>query len=493
LYNTTIKPFIGRERELELLDTLWDSPDASLLIVYGRRRVGKTRLLTHWINQKPRRALYWVAQPSSPQDQLRSFSQALYQFANPGLETPASFSYASWEQAIEQIAALGREGRTAVFIDEFTYLLANTPSIAGVFQNAWDHHLKNSAVFVALCGSHLGMMERYTLAYQAPLYGRATAQLRLAPLPYGATPHFFPNYDPASRVAVYALFGGIPAYWERFDPALSVSDNIRDQLLSPNNLMFAEPRLLLSDFIREPDNYISILRAIANNYRTQKEIAARSGLQQGHVSKYVSALTEAGFVERRTSVTASDQSRAGRYHIVDPYLRFYYRFLADRVSQFSMGITEPGLEEIKRHLLDYIGTNTWEELCREWALRAGANGTLPFMADQVGSAWVKEAQMDVAGVNFMRKTLIAGECKWSPKEVEAETLRKLARTTAATVPGNGQWQVYWVVFARGGWDTGARKLAGDPSFNQSVGRNWQSQGIRLVDLAQLDKDLREWS
>lgn len=262
------KTFKGRVRELNLLDELWQAPDATFLVLYGRRRVGKTRLLEQWIQKSQARTLYWMAEPSSAADQLRSFSQALYNFANPNAPAPPDFSYATWAQAWQQVAVLAQRERLVLFIDEFTYVLAISPGIAGVLQNAWDHTLNQTNLFLVLSGSHLGMMQRHMLSYQAPLYGRATSKLHLQPMPFGYTQDFFPNYRLDERVAIYAIFGGVPAYWERIDPTSSISDNIRRQLLTPNNLMQAEPRLLLQDFVQEPHNYVSILRAIADGART---------------------------------------------------------------------------------------------------------------------------------------------------------------------------------------------------------------------------------
>lgn len=485
--------FVGRAAELALLGEMANSEAASLLILYGRRRVGKTRLMTQWIATSGARALYWVAEPTSSLDQLRSFSQALYVFANPHAPAPPDaptergFTYASWQQALQQVAALAERERLAVFIDEFTYLIEAEPGLAGVLQNAWDHVLAKTRLFLVLSGSHLGMMQRHLLSYQAPLYGRATAQLRLQPLPFGATRAFFPGYSAQERVALYAIFGGVPAYWERVDASLSISDNIRRQLLSPNSLMQAEPRLLLQDFVTEPHNYVAILRAIAGGARTQGEIAARTGLKQGHVSKYLSVLREADFVGRRVPVTADESTRLGRYHILDPYLRFYYRFLSTRQTQLALGIQEQALEEIKDHLLDFIGTHTWEEICREWTLRAGARGVLP-LPDQVGSHWSKAAQVDVVGINSMEKVLILGECKWSPKEMGAEVMEALMAKTTDVVPRQGRWAVHYVGFARGGWAKDTRARLPGPS-----GANWETAGVLLKDLSDVDGDLAAWS
>ena len=482
-----MKTFIGRQQELSTLNRYWQHQDATLLIMYGRRRVGKTRLLTHWLQNEPiPHALYWVAQPGAASEQLRHFSQALYQFEHPDGVALSTFSYQSWEQALEQVSRLAETKRLTLIIDEFTYLLARTPELAGLFQNVWDHHLKQRNLMLVLCGSHLGMMQKHILSYQAPLYGRANAQLFVQPLLFGVTQQYFPAYDAAERVAIYAMFGGIPAYWERLDQTLSISENIRQQLLTPNNLMQAEPRLLLQDFVREPDNYITLFNAIANGYRTQKEIKTFTGLAQGHISSYLTVLDEAGFIERRVPITAGPRSRQSRYHITDPYLRFYYRFLASRQTQLALGVQEPALAEIKRHLLDFIGTHTWEEICREWILRAGATGKLPFLMDQVGSYWDKSVQVDVVGMNRMEKTMILGECKWSPKSMGADVMQVLQRKTSAVVPAQGQWRVLHVGMARGGWTLDAQTTVGDP------GSNWQSLPMVLVDLEEVDHDLADW-
>lgn len=485
--------FVGRERELQLLDDLWARPEAQFLILYGRRRVGKTSLLTHWMQRSGVRALYWVAEPTSAHAQLRAFSQAVYNFANPQTPAPAEFSYANWEQAWQQIANLASSHRLAFFLDEFTYLLQSDPSLAGKLQNLWDHLLKERNLLLVISGSHLGMMKRELLSYQAPLYGRATAQLLLQPLPFSALRLLFPHYAPAERVALYAMFGGIPAYWERIDPGLSISQNIRAQLLTPNNLMQAEPRLLLQDFISEPQNYIAILTAIANDARTPKEIADLTGLSNLHVPKYLSVLAEAGFVERRTPVTEHEPSRSGRHHITDPYLRFYYRFLASRQGQLALGVQDLALAEISRHLVDFIGTHTWEELCREWLLRAAGAGVLPFLPDQVGSAWNKQAQLDVVGINWMEKTLILGECKWSPEAMERKVLTNLVEKAALIVPQSGQWRVFFLGFARGGWNSAARRYA--ETLNQQLpgGANWQTRGMRLLALEEVEDDLGRWA
>jgi len=485
-------PFIGRKRELALIRGEWQNDEARMLILYGRRRIGKTRLLTHWINTDSPRALYWVAEPTSPVEQLRSFSQALFGFETNS-PVPDSFSYASWKQAFEQVVRMAEHERFALILDEFTYLIALEKGLSGILQNAWDHSLKNTNLFLVISGSHLGMMEREVLSYQAPLYGRATTRLLLQPLPFKATQGMFPKFRTDERVALYAIFGGVPAYWEQFDPSESLDRNIKEHLLSGAYLSEDEPRLLLQDFVSEIHNYVAILRAIANGYRTPRDMARAAGLNERHISMYIRNLLQTGFVERRIPVTARGASRQGRHYISDPYLRFYYRFLSQRQAQLALGVRDQALAEIKKHLVDFIGTHTWEELSREWLLRASGKEIIPFLPDQVGSIWNKEAQIDVAGVNFMDKTLILGECKWNRRSMGGDVLKRLIEKTDKVLPREGDWQVYYLGFSRLGWKQSALDFVRDFSSQRVRGKRWQAAGILLRSLNEVDQELADWT
>lgn len=484
--------FIGRSTELGEFNRRFQSPKAEFIILYGRRRVGKTRLVTHWMETAQARAFFWIATPTSSADQLRSFSQAVLRFESQA-QPPAEMSYGDWRTAFEALARLAEKDRLAVIIDEFTYLLEAEPAVSAYLQHAWDHTLSKSNLLLIISGSHLGMMHRQVLSYQAPLYGRSTANLRLQPLPFGVTKSFFPNYSADERVAVYAMLGGIPAYWERFSPERSLTQNIRSEFLNYSASLHDEPRLLLADFLHEPHNYIAIFRAIANGAGTPKEIAGFSGLDEKHIPQYLSVLTDTGLIARRVPVTQPPASRLGRHFITDPFLRFYYRFLARRQSQLALGVDEQALEEIKRHLLDFIGAYTWEELCQEWLLRSTGHARLPFLPDQVGGAWTRKAQVDVVGFNSMEKTLILGECKWSPKAMDRNVLEDLVQKTNEFVPAQGHWRVHYLGFARGGWSRAARSYAQSLGNAPAHGENWNAGGMSLLNLSEVDQDLMDWS
>ncbi|MCA9968641.1 MAG: ATP-binding protein [Anaerolineales bacterium] len=484
--------FIGRRSELELLDNLWETSRASFLILYGRRRVGKTRLLTHWLRLHAGRGLYWVAEPTSSLEQLRSFSQALYNFSTPDTPAPNDYTFATWEQAFRELARLADERRIALFIDEVTYLMDVNPQFIGILQKVWDQRLGKSDLMLALCGSQMGLMQKKILAYDAPLYGRATPHVQLPPMPFWTTRQFFPDYTPAERVAVHAIWGGIPAYWERLQPDKPLWENVRRQLLPANMWMMDEPAFLLQDFVNDPYNYVSILRAISHGAVTTSRISTRTGLSRGHISSYLGTLRDTGFVVRRVPVTESEAiSRRGRYYLTDPYLRFYYHFLAAYQSKLALGAQGELLQTIKAQLPEFIATNTWRELCGEWLLRASAAGELPLPVEQVGGFWQRAQEIDLVSIDRVTQSLILATCQWEEDPVGSDTLVELIRQTDMIVPEEDDgWSVYYLGFSKSGWTPEALATAEARIQAQQRNKTWRSVGIRLLDLNQVDDDLR---
>lgn len=489
--------FIGRSQELGLLNDIWTASKSALIILYGRRRVGKTRLLTHWIQDHEEQGLYWMAPATSALDQLRSFSQTFMDFSDPEAPIPEDFTFVSWELALQQVAKQGEMSPIVLFIDEVTYLMEVTPSFIAILQKAWDQWLSKSNVILALSGSQMGMMQRDILSYKAPLYGRASAQIKLPPLPFGVTNQYFPTYTAEDRVAIYAIWGGIPAYWERFNPELSVIENLQNQLRPANAWMLDEPRVLLQDFITDPYNYVGVIRAIAHGAHTLSDISKRSGLSGGPASKYLSVLRDTGFVERRIPIMErSPDSRRGRYFITDPYLRFFYRFLAAHQSKLALGKLNQTMDLIEEELTEFINANTWQELCREWVLYASAADQLPVAVETVGSEWKRIYAFDVVGVSFDERSLLVGNCLWSDEPADLEFIQEMVRRTSSILPDDEEWTVYFVGFSSQGWTKEAIAQAEESVSSGRLGRGkkqWRSVGIRLMDLAQLDADITQWT
>jgi len=473
--------FVDREMELNLLDDLYQRPGAQFLILSGRRRVGKTRLLTHWLSGVGGRYLYWMATQTSAANQLRAFSQTLFQFLNPGARIEPTFSYESWEAVLDEVGRAAAQERLVVVLDEFTYVMQANSEVPSIIQRAWDHQLKEqSNVFLILTGSLAGMIQRHVLDYQAPLYGRATGRIRLQPLSFGALAELLPRYRPDQRVAVYAITGGVPAYLELFDDRLTVTENLEQRIVTPANVMLGDAVFLLHEQLDEPRNYMAIIEAIAAGYHTLSDIAKMSGIARTNIVKYLGVLQELGYVERRVPATVRrpERSRKGRYVIVDPYLRFYFRFLSPNLGFIERGMAPQAISLMQDHLIDFIGTHTFEELCRDWVAVQADLGALSFLPERIGSFWSQEAQVDVVAVNWRTKDILLGECKWGTGEVGRSVIRTLAGKTGKVLL-EGEWNVHYVFFARHGFTVAARAEAA-------------TLDATLVTLEQLEADIQRW-
>ncbi|MBP8000077.1 MAG: ATP-binding protein [Chloroflexi bacterium] len=476
-----LKEFVGRNMELGLLDNLYRRRGAQLLILYGRRRIGKTRLIGQWGTGVGEDYFYWMASQTSATNQLRNFSQAWFKFLNPQANIDATFSYASWDAAFAEIARVTATRRLVVVLDEFTYVMQADTEVPSLLQKAWDHHLNSSQVFLILLGSLAGIIQRTALDYQSPLYGRATARLKLHSLSFGALAGLLPNYDPEQHVAVHTMTGGVPAYVELFDDQLTILQNLQQNIVIPTNVMLTDAVFLLREQLDEPNNYIAILETIAAGFHQLTDIATMAGIDRSNITKYLSVLRELGYVERVVPATIHrpEQSRQGRYVITDAYLRFYYRFLAPHLTAIEQGRVRQATSLLYDHLLDFIGTHTFEELCRDWVGIVAEMGEFPFLPERIGSFWSQKAQVDVLAINWRTKDILLGECKWGKTLVDKDVIEALVKKTPKVLPEEYTWQVHYAFFARQGFTERAKAVAA-------------THRALLITLPQLEADMQRW-
>lgn len=324
------------------------------------------------------------------------------------------------------------------------------------------------------------MIEREVLAYRSPLYNRATQTLHLQPLPFGTVAAFLPDYTPAERMTVYACVGGVPQYLELFRRDQPLNANLED-LLS-QRVMMDDAGVLLHDQLSEPRNYVSIVSSIASGFTRTTEIAQMSGLENSNVSKYLSVLQHLGIVTREVPATEThpEQSKQGRYRIVDPYLRFYFRFIATQRTNLERGLKQQAWDNVRQHLSEFVGTFAFEELCREWVARQGDAGKLPLAPRRVGSYWARKGpQVDVVAINEDQHGILLGECKWMGEPVGQSVVQGLFQKTAQVVPGKlTDWKVYYAFFSKSGFTDEAKKAG-------------RSANCLWISLEQLDRDLRD--
>jgi len=470
--------FVDRQTEMAELDRLLTTPGAQFIPVYGRRRVGKTTLLLHWAQKSQRPYLYWVARRETAEASRHSLARALWAWAYPDLSNPEPPRFDSWEILFREMARMIADKQMIVILDEFPYIVESDASFPSHLQAAWDHLFRDKQATFVLAGSHIGMMVDM-MEYKAPLHGRFTAQMPVDPLPFAVLREFFPGYDAAERVATYAVLGGIPAYLEHFNPQVTLSDNIRKNLFRRTGMFRSEPDILVSDLVRETRVYESVLRAIATDARTPAEISVVTGIQPQNLPPYLKRLADLRLIERRTPATIPFAQRQtttrSRYHVRDPYLRFYLRFIEPNQEMIEMGLVDTLWERIAEQLRAFIGATTFEELCREWIVTQAQIRQLPFAPEVVGSHWSADAQIDVIAINWREKAILLGECKWGVDPVGRSVIQELFEKSNKVVPGS-DWQVSYAFFARAGFTAAARQTA-------------EEAGALLVDLQRLDADL----
>lgn len=475
--------FLDRHAELAFLrsvQTRTHPGPGQFLMLYGRRRVGKTDLLLHWAEQSGFPFTYFAAEKEpAPLQRRKLFATILGR--NP--VTPTNPTFERWSDLWQVTATILGDRRHILIFDELPYAAESDPATLAALQHAWDQHFQRSQVLLVICGSQVRTME-LLLSYQSPIFGRLTGQWHLQPLPYSALRTFLPDWSAEARIAAYALVGGVPTYLRWLDPSRSLVENIRQVMLAPGSLVMAEVEFLLYDELRELRTYLVILQAIGNGAHALKEIANASLVSTTNLSNYLAQLQTLRLVEKRLPATIPPTqqriARQGRYHLSDPFFRFYFRFLQPYQSDLSYQ-PEWVLPVIQQGLRTFVGQTAFEDLARQWVVEPGRAGGLPFAPQTVGSHWSRQVQVDVVAANFQSREVLVGECTWGADTVDRAVVRELVEQKVpllrADLPDAGQgWTTHLALFARAGFTPAAREEA-------------RRHAIMLVDAARLDQEL----
>jgi len=457
---TIMRPrFIGRERELSQLEERWRSGEAELFIVYGRRRVGKTELLLQFSRTDDKKTLYFLASQLTRQEHLRQLTEIMRDtFPDPVLE---SLTFTDWEAALTYLGERAQGERLLVILDEFPYLCEAAPELPSVIQRFWDLRGKGSEIFLVLCGSQLGFMEREVLGERSPLYGRRTGQLRLRPFDFREASLFFPDYSLRERFIAWGILGGMPAYLIRFSPRRSLRENLLWEMLQVQGYLYEEPRFLLRMELRDPKVYASILGAIASGCTKLNEIAQRTGLSVQTASKYLGVLQELEIVAREVPFTARAprRSKRGRYRLVDNYLNFWFRFIQPHSSMIEAGQGKLVYERFVSPYLDEYMGHVFEEVARSYVrLYAAEDLGLPPVL-RAGREWGADFEIDLVA-EHTDGSWTFGECKWARQPVGERVLRELQAkverlSRIAKVPGS----IRYAIFSSSGFTLKLQQLA----------------------------------
>jgi hypothetical protein len=460
--------FVGRKRELEKLEALYKSGRFEFVVVHGRRRVGKTRLITEFC--KGKKTVFFPSLESNAEANLDGFSRALSPVVTPDL--PHAPAFRSFRDILETIGALAREERLILAIDEYPWLAESEPGFSSLLQTFIDHAYKETRLFLILCGSSASFMETQVLGRKSPLFGRRTAQFRVIPFDYLEAAEFHPGWTPEQKALAYGVTGGVPLYLEHFRPEVSPEENIRANFLEPNSFLFEEPANLLKKELREPRTYNAILGAIAGGASRLNEIATRAGCESGLCSRYLAVLMELGIVRRERPVLERS-NRKTIYSIDDPLFHFWHRFVPENLAMITAYRTEGVLEKgILPFLPAYMG-RVFEQICRQFLLHSP--DALPFALKEVGRWWGTDPEtrtqeeIDIVGVSQDGSRTLFAECTYTGERVKPEALERLRRRSKLLRQAG---EAFYLLFAK-------------KAFTPELRREAAESGVALLTLADL--------
>lgn len=452
--------FVDRVQELAALEAAYQSPGAALLVVYGRRRVGKTTLLAQFCRNKP--ALYYLATEESIAANRSAFREAAADFLQN--ELLRSAQNASWEMIFDALFQQARQEKLVIVLDEFQYLGKADKAFPSVFQRIWDTALKNQNVEVILCGSLIQMMMEQTLSYASPLYGRRTGQIRLGQIPYAHYQQFFPQLTETERILYYAVTGGVPKYIELFRPCADIYAAIEKNVLLPQSFLYEEPEFLLRREVQEVGSYFSIIRAVAAGRTRSSQIASQLSISPTSLSKPLKTLCDLDILEREVPATEAnpETSKKGQYRIKDNFIAFWFRFVYPMRSFIEGGHPEAALKKLKSGFIPNHVGYVYEDICRQKLWELNAKQELPFQFDRAGRWWGgKDTEIDIAAVNTGDPDkILFGECKFHlDTPMQVAELNQLRRKAAAVPWGGANREEYFILFCAGGYSKELQDLA----------------------------------
>ena len=439
--------FYCREEELRTMNNRYKKDRFECVVIYGRRRVGKTALINEFCKGKP--TVYFSALNASSQENLEALSKAIYTCQNP--DSTSTPTYRSYEDALEAITGMAMEKRLVFVIDEYPYLAKAEKSISSRLQHIIDHSWQDSRIYLILCGSSMSFMEYQVLGYESPLYGRRTAQFKIQALTYREITEFHPELKAADQALLYGVTGGIPHYINKLDVESNLDEALLENLFSTSSYLFEEPENLLKQELREPAIYNSVISAIAAGASRSNEISTKVGLESGVCAKYLKVLLDLGILKKETPITEKSGKKT-IYVIDDNFFRFWYRFVPRNMSVISAGRMHPVYEQaVKRFYPDYMGL-VFEKMCQEYLLRYAKD--LPILLSNVGQWWGtdsktrREVQIDIVGAPVDGNEYLIGSCKYRNEKIGIEEL-ELLRRYAAVFRKNGIFHYY--IFSKGGF------------------------------------------
>lgn len=440
--------FVNRKRELRHLEEEYAHSTAKLMVIYGRRRVGKTRLIEEFLKDKPNSAYYLAAQEND-QQQIEEFKTVIYPLLKDDFLLQNKFT--DWKQLFLYLEKIwSKDKRIILAIDEVTFIIKSNPSFTSYLQKFWDSHLSKTKTLLLLSGSLVGLMIKEVLDHGSPLYGRRTSQIQVEPLAFREINEFLPHRSLREKIEFYALTGGVPKYLILISPGETLADFIVKKCFSPEGFFYQEGLFLISQEFREPSTYLNILKAIAFGHTKMNEISNFTGIESKKISSYLDLLMELGFVTKEIPVTEKEQQYRGAvYQLKDNFLSFWHRFTYPGRSRIELHEEKLLYTEKKEEIQEFMGKK-FEDICRQFTHEY-------FSYEKVGKWWGnyrdetgkrKEVEIDICAVDKSKKKLLLGECKWSDNVHPFFLLQKLEKKAESIGWNKTDRKTEYILFAR---------------------------------------------
>lgn len=440
---------VYREKEIKTLQDEYNRESSSFVVLYGRRRVGKTTLIREFLKDK--KNIYFLATEESEVQNRNAFKHLVAELTdNQYLD---SLQVNDWNYLFHEIVKVSKKEKVVIVIDEFQYLGKINPAFPSIFQKIWDMILKDENIMVVLCGSLISMMESQTLHYESPLYGRRTSQIKLQQIPFSYYHEFYPKKKRYDLICLYAITGGVPKYIELFYDEQDIYTSIENSILSKNSFLYDEPNFLLQKEVSEIGSYFSILRAISLGNRKLSQIASILEIKQTSISKYLQTLINLDILEREVPITEQnpERSKKGLYKIKDNFLKFWFSFVYPNNSYLEMEHSDFVLNKIKKTLIDNHVSFVYEDVCIDYIRnKFSVENPWNIYLDKIGRWWDGNNEIDVVAYDSDGNDIVFCECKFWKDKVGCNILYELEEKAKYVNWKNDKRNNYYIIFSING-------------------------------------------
>lgn len=442
--------FIGRKTELAALERLYKTEGFQMIVLYGRRRIGKSTLIKEFIKDK--RAVFYTASKTGIRNNLEKLSRQVIAELAPQMGAAA---FSDMDALFDFVGKQCMDERIVVVIDELPYLAEAYSGVLSVIQNHIDREWSSGQMYLILCGSSISFMENEVLSEKSPVFGRRTSQIKLEPFSYIESAEFVPAYSEEDKSVIYGITGGVAKYLSLMDDALSLDENIINQYFTKSGYMYEETNNLLAQEFRNVSTYNDIIETIASGSNKINEIADKTHIEPTTVSHALTALMATGIVVKEYAITDEANKKKVQYNFKDNMFRFWYRFVPDAVGAIELGKGDVYYQNaVKGRISEYMG-EVFEDMARYYTLSMGLCGGLSCFVTSVGKWWGtspkkrENTDIDVVGLDKQAKRAVIGECKYRNEPIDKKVYDALLERNGLI--SNAYHIVQYLLFSKSGF------------------------------------------